>query len=765
MLRATGPCQRPCQAAQGGHKRAAVAGAALAGAAGVLGLGVGAAYARHAMQQVMSAPPQNLEAMYTDLERSGGDSGGSNAQGAQGVPEDPTARKGLDCAKVLGAQAFLHKGDVFFTCLRHMLYSSRPLYAHCKDATWRDAGVLADVQSIVGKLDPKPKAKTLSWLSVLLRLRCAREFRKKLRMYIREAVVSGVKKDMMKAEPEQHVVSGVKKDMMKAEPEQHAPDRQASAQTQESTDTHDREDVFGRIASVLTKGAAEFQSAFDERAKKVRAGLAFDPIVYQRHQEVAMCATGVDRGSEEAKWVRDNAATHLQTFFEGGPNVTDMMKVARMYGALFVSPSATLKYMPPLPAQARGLPDSASRAESILLTWIGRRLSSDIDLDAAWKVRDLLIATMRVQYVGYEPEWWGWQFARCVHDYAEHGTKAALDCVLELVTELQADPYSTDGPERQKPRAANAPRAKRASQYKGAYSEVYDAALLGDEDAKTLILKGLEGQKEKAELERHAKSVVKEIGSAGGDLGAWREYEFCVALLAEWKVPFEKPSVKTTLVSAFYQKETGELGKLAKEAVKGTYEQIDALRRILDPEQSTLVPIPKAALRMLRGFIKTSETFEKGPLKVFTDVIQKHSDVDITADVSTAKMISEADTHREVKPKEYVLLRRVEELLFAMRQVEMLAEQLFPRTATWTTDGYMRRLAYGVRVDGTNYVPMKKDGTWTIGDKTCVHVRDNVVKIGGKDEKVSTPSYAQWVNGVKVARKLAELAIDAWAPA
>ena len=100
-----------------------------------------------------------------------------------------------------------------------------------------------------------------------------------------------------------------------------------------------------------------------------------------------------------------------------------------------------------------------------------------------------------------------------------------------------------------------------------------------------------------------------------------------------------------------------------------------------------------------------------------------------------------------------------------MRQVEMLAEQLFPRTATWTTDGYMRRLAYGVRVDGKNYVPMKKDGTWTIGDEPCVHVRGNVVKIGGDPQKVSTPSYAQWVKGVEVARRLAELAVDAWAPA
>jgi hypothetical protein len=191
MLRATGPCQRPCHAAQGGHKRAAVAGAALAGAAGVLGLGVGAAYARHAMQQVMSAPPQNLDAMYTEPESIGG-SIDSNATEAQAVPDEgaqatpDTARKGLDCTSVLGKQVFVHDGDVFFTCLRHMLYSSRPLYAHCKDPTWRDQDVLAEVKIIVEKLDPKPKAKTLSWLSVLLRLRCARDFRTKLRSYIKK---------------------------------------------------------------------------------------------------------------------------------------------------------------------------------------------------------------------------------------------------------------------------------------------------------------------------------------------------------------------------------------------------------------------------------------------------------------------------------------------------------------------------------------------------------------------------------------------------
>jgi hypothetical protein len=754
MLRATGPCQRPCHAAQGGHKRAAVAGAALAGAAGVLGLGVGAAYARHAMQQVMSAPPQNLDAMYTDLESIGGsiDSHATKAQavpdegaqgapdegaqaapdeGAQGAPEDPTARKGLNCAKVLGAQAFLHKGDVFFTCLRHMLYSSRPLYAHCKDATWRDAGVLAEVESIVGGLDPKPKAKTLSWLAVLLRLRCARDFRTKLRRYLKEHVTKAL---------EEFITAHVRrkeKGMAAAE-----------------------WNVFRKFAARV---GDTLQSVVSEGVASILTGPLFDQIVYQRHLEVAMCATGVDRGSEEAAWVRENAVTNLRTFLKSSPKETEMMKVARMYGALFVSPSAMLKYMPPLPAQARGLPDSASRAESALLTWIGRRLSSDIDLDAAWKVRDLLIATMRVQYVGYEPEWWGWQFARCVHDYAEHRDSAALSCVLELVTELGADLYSAAPAAQQKPRTAIAPRAKRASQYNGAYSDVYAAALLGDEDAKTLILKGLEGQKERAELIKHAMKVT--AGAERGDLDAWREYEFCVAMLHQWNLQFTNTLEQNTLAGAFYQKETEGLGTLARAAVNGTYEQIDELRRILDPEQRTLVPIPKAALRMLRGFIKTSETFERGLLRAVTDVMQKQADVDITADVSTAKMISEAETHRKVEPKGYVLLRRVEELLFAMRQVEMLSEQLFPRTATWTTDGYMRRLAYGVRVDGTNYVPLKKDGTWTIGDKTCVHVRDNVVKIGGEDKKVSTPSYAQWVNGVKVARKLAELAIDAWAPA
>ena len=702
-----------------GRKRAALGGAVFAGTVGVLGLGLGAAYADRAMRQVMSTPPQSLEAMYT--------------AGPEKGEAEPT---GLDCASVLGDQEFIHKGDVFFVCLRHMLYSSRPLYAHCKDPTWRDSGVLEFVKQKAESENESQKMKTLSWLSVLLRLRSAPAFRARLRAYIGAQVDTQVKKEVQKLEKQK-----LEKQSAKTEP--------GGDKTSMLAALAERVKVAARDASDGMKNIVSSQ---------------FDELVYLRHLEIAMCASGVQR--ESAAATRVEAVGLLRTFFFGSadkptanPNPTQLMKLARMYGALFVSPSALLKYMPPLPAQARGLPDTASRAESALLTWIGRRLSSEIDLDAAWKVRDLLLATMRVQYVGYEPEWWGWQFARCVHDYADYPDSAAKKCVEELIGEFQNDPHSDKDPERAK-RAPSAPQARRASQYKGAHSAVYVAALLGDADARKLIF-ALQGSR--AELEAHAQKVV---GRLGEDLFAWREYAFCADLLKHWSVTFKPPTIDNpTLASAFYLNDRAKIGELAKGAVDGTYEEVDELRRILDPAESTLVPVPKAALRMLRGFIKTGDTVGNG---FFGAIAQKQADIDITADLSAAKLISEAETQRKVDPGSYVLLRRVEELLFAMRQVEMLSEQLFPRTVTWSTDEYMRRVSYGVRVKESagwqNYVPRKSNGTWTINDRTCVYKKGNVVKIEGTETPVSTPSYAQWVNGVEVAKRLAKYAIDAWAP-
>ena len=727
MLRAT----RPCPAAQcgqgggakGGRKRAAVGGAVLAGTVGVIGLGVGAAYADRAMRQVMSTPPQSLEAMYT--------------AGPEKVEAGGT---GLDCT-VLGEQEFLHQGDVFFVCLRHMLYSSRPLYAHCKDPTWRDAGVIEVVEKRVDAENESEKMKTLGLLSVLLRLRSAPAFRARLLNYIRTQVGTPLEKGVQELET------------LVSKPE-----------TGGGNDTS-LFAAFVAKAKNVARDASEKARDVTEKATSIVSSGIFDELVDLRHREVAMCASLVPRAS--ANVIREKSVRLLSEFLAVGtyarkpkPEKTQLMKLARMYGALFVSPSALLKYMPPLPAQARGLPDTASRAESALLTWIGRRLSSEIDLDAAWKVRDLLLATMRVQHVGYEPEWWGWQFARCVHDYADYPDSAAARCVEVLVSELAKDPHSDKDPERTD-KKRHGPQSKRASQYKGAHSAVYVAALLGDSDARKLIFALKDPGESRAELEAHAQKVV---GRLGEDLFAWREYAFCADLLKHWSVDFKPPTMDNpTLASAFYLNHHAKIGELAKGAVDGTYEEVDELRRILDPAESTLVPVPKAALRMLRGFIKTGDT-----VGILADLAQKQADIDIKADLSAAKLISEAETRGEVDQGAYVLLRRVEELLFAMRQVELLSEQLFPRTVTWTTDEYMRRVSYGVRVrvDGVwqNYIPRKSNGTWTINDMTCVYQNGNVVKIGGTDTPVSTPSYAQWVKGVEVAKRLAEYAIDAWAP-
>ena len=114
----------------------------------------------------------------------------------------------------------------------------------------------------------------------------------------------------------------------------------------------------------------------------------------------------------------------------------------------------------------------------------------------------------------------------------------------------------------------------------------------------------------------------------------------------------------------------------------------------------------------------------------------------------------------------YVLLRRVGELLFAKRQVDLLVEQLFPRHSALFrigTDEYMRRVSYGVLVDGVWSIPKSDaDGKWTIDGKACVYVRENLVKLDGVETRISTPSYEQWVRGLDVARDLAASAVNEW---
>ena len=796
MLRAT----RPCHAAQRGYKRAALGGAALAGAAGLVGAGLGAAYAHRAMRRVMSTPPQNFDAMYTeDPEAEGPAAEDPEAKAAEAEAAKP--KKGIDCRAALGDAGSVHDGSEFFVCLRHMLYSSRPLYAHCTDPNWRDDGVITKVTKGLADRKRNDKLKALSWLSVLLRLRCARPFRTKLRKYIHHevlAIMSKLSAELAKIHKKEAgtespaspaLVEPVAETVV--EPETPADESTSWVDKLASKVKKTRDNWMADVESSHPEAAAKLKGArksvvetFDEVKvalhEKAEATVLvikdafvdkFAEIVELRHLEVSMCATGVHL--DDARPFRDEAATKLSAFFASSgssgssPDVPKMMKLARMYGALFVSPSALLKYMPPLPAPARGLPDTASKLESALLTWIGRRISSDLDLDAAWKVRDLLFATMRVHYVGYEPEWWGWQFARCVHDHAEVKDAASLGCVQRLISELTENPYSDNEPAKPKPKS----EAQRVAPYKGKLASLYAAALGGDTDALKLLRalpeKGHDSDSDsdsgRADVQKHAVSVS--LSPVAGP-----EHAMCVGLLKQWKVEVEVPKINVkSIASVFYGSGTvtPELKALAKKAIsEGEYHAIEELRLVLDPEQSTLVPIPKPALRMLRGFIKTSQAI--GGLG--TSLLSSQADVDINGDVDLAKLISEGETRQHAQGAAYVLLRRVEEMLFAMRQVELLAQQLFPSSTalTWiSTDEYLRSLAYGIRIANANYTPKMAKGTWTIdfggGTKSaCGYVRDNIVKIGEDKTPVSTPSFAQWTRGVEIAKELALIALEAW---
>jgi hypothetical protein len=83
------------------------------------------------------------------------------------------------------------------------------------------------------------------------------------------------------------------------------------------------------------------------------------------------------------------------------------------------------------------------------------------------------------------------------------------------------------------------------------------------------------------------------------------------------------------------------------------------------------------------------------------------------------------------------------------------------------TDEYMRRVSYGVLVlEGdawAAHVPVHAGGAWTIGGQACAYVKENVVRVGGVERALSTPSYAQWARGLEVARELARIALEAWA--
>jgi hypothetical protein len=480
-------------------------------------------------------------------------------------------------------------------------------------------------------------------------------------------------------------------------------------------------------------------------------------IRHLRRVEVALRATGAAEGLYEP--VRETSLRLLRDLdWRAAANLT---RLARVYGAVYVSPSALLRYMPPVPSPARSLPDATSRFEAAMLTWLGRRLlgADPKTRDAAWKVRDLLFATMRVHYVGYEPEWWGWQFARCVHDLVEakeqnckeNVTASIVSAIQVLVSKIDEDsPFCV--PSTVRPAQARKPRGA----YTGRHSDIFAAALGGDAEARAMIVSA---DAKCDELEAHAKGVLSREATGP-------EYTLCADILRQWNVPFARKE-QTTLTGKFfeYQVHAADLPALLKamnRAILGDVEQIRELRAVLDPEHDALVPIPKSALRMLRAFIRMNDRLGR-----VRDMVAAATDMDITGDLELARIIAEADTRKPEQGFDNLLLRRVEELLFAAQQVELLSDQLAPR-AWMTTGEYMRRVAHGVLVEDpagvwTTHVPKLEGKVWTLDGKRCVYVNESRVKLDGKETRLSSTSFVQWKKGHQVAIALAQQALAAWA--
>jgi hypothetical protein len=128
---------------------------------------------------------------------------------------------------------------------------------------------------------------------------------------------------------------------------------------------------------------------------------------------------------------------------------------------------------------------------------------------------------------------------------------------------------------------------------------------------------------------------------------------------------------------------------------------------------------------MLRGFIKPSKA-----MGVLGTTLLSSQDVDISGDVDLANVISEGETRNYAQGGAYILLRRAKELLFAMRQVELLE----------------RGRAEGSPKDGQRQV---EDYVWWCRQGVQVCQRQMSSKIGnekkiGKTRRVLRSGRAEW---------------------
>jgi len=709
--------------------------AALAGTAAFVGAGAALFAAREA-RRVRDAPPAPL---YSEDEL------------LRAVHEselhDPSVPR-IDCSNVQGAigSSRWSEGtdpDLFVMCLRHILYESKPIFRHCApEHSFMKRGsvvlraVTAKLSILISTGAVNERAKLLCRLTPLLRLRGAPLFRRDLRLVL----VRDLQSPLNDPTPNGGVVAASMAIVRYA--------TSAIIQRRAPDDPNDRITLMRiwnlRAAHVVNRANnAHFDSRFN-----------------------------ID------------LSVQLGQLKVGSP---ELDIAARICGGLFYGAHG-MSETSPSPSHARGLPDALSRIDEGLMSAVWSMapewLSMDRTKQEGWlRVRDLMLATAVTHHIGYEPEWWGWVFARVVADLKRNPGADAFP-LRELLSEL-ARPIVGTGYSPAK-RAAGPQQRPESIKYSGAYFDVFEAAARGDADAFAMLLSVMRSENPPSELSDHVMRVLSNVAVG-------REYGVCASLHSSLvgRLPDRpEPITNTSPSSVWWGQGENEATEAYKQAIHtviqtGRTDEIEALRALLDPSEDAMLPLPSALVGVAREFLDSSLP---GMIRmgVSTGRAINATTMDLAPDRRVLQMLTQEDTRDLAFPS--MLMRRIEELLFAAKQVDALEAQLFPepemelRVRRMRTSDYMSRLSYGVLVERTEglqtgqlgpagattwdaRVPRLIGNVWQIDGIPLTYEGGNVVKMGGREVRLGTPSHAQWVRGLEVSRALAANALDGAFPA
>ena len=715
---------------------AATGVAALAGTAAFVGAGAALLAAREA-RRVRDAPPAPL---YTDDEP------------ADAAPTAaPPGLGTIDCGNVAGFVGPLagneQDSDLFVMCLRHMLYELKPIFRYCRPMGVGMLGARSSVliSTITERLTRLvgaefERAQVLCRLIPLLRLRSASPFRRDL-----------------KAALQTHLTDSPLK-------------------------------LTNRALLATASALVDYMGAFVGKQSTADA-TKMETIWILRAKHVVGLATGAPFDPEFNRQL----SFQLKRLKVRGP---ELDVAARICGGLYYGPHGASETSP-WPSPARGLPSSMSRIEAGLMSalamggmaheWlVAPELLAMAETKEAgyWRVRDLLLATLVTHHIGYEPEWWGWVFARLVEDCKSFGV-ADFYCTryLGFLFGALEEPIVAWGynPARGETQRRVAEPAVESGADARPFPGVFDAAVGGDTDAFEMLASVVGGgNPAAARLLGYVNDVLR--NTAKGP-----EYAVCKRLYQRQRpidgVPLQpapqpaalernEQSLSRNLASVWYGGGSDAQIEDAMRAVidRGCAADIEALRALLDPSQDATVPIPSVLVGMGREFLRGKLP---GVIKMGVGALRAVSGTttDLAADRRVLQMVTEEDIRD--KRTRGMFLRRVEELLFAVQQVDALETQLFPeqmRVLAMNTDEYMSRLAYGVLIrrvpcgplpNGVSsfweyFVPKRENGgTWRIDRHVCTYVSDNVVNLGTDTVWLGTPSHAQWQRGVEILRLLA----------